>query len=152
MSKIQLPQESKLTDATAFETDPDKLVDEASGWALGLWRLVHQGMGDTQEASMHKAAKLARVSPNTIWKLRYRRPRDIAVSVYFKLKAAHARHVESVEGQIAANLEILRTLPANPSRTRLAASLEQYLRDQEGEEGGGDDFDPADDDQSKHWR
>lgn len=134
MSKNPLPQESKLTDATAFETDPDKLVDEASGWAIGLWRLAHRGLGDTQEAAMHKAARLAEVSPNTIWKLRYRRPRDIAASVYFKLKAAHARHVESVEGQIAANLEILRTLPANSSRARLVASMAEFLGDQAGDE------------------
>lgn len=138
MSKNLLPQESKLTDATAFETDPDKLVDEASGWAVGLWKVVHRGMGDTQEAAMHRAARIAQVSPNTIWKLRYRRPRDIAASVYFRLKAAHARHVESVEGQIAANLEILRALPATPSRARLVASLAEYVRDQQGAEGWAD--------------
>lgn len=140
-----------MTDATAFETNPDKLVSEASGWALGLWEFVHRGMGDTQEAAMHRAAKLAHVSPNTIWKLRYRRPRDIAVSVYFKLKAAHARHVESVEGQIAANLEVLRTLPRTPSRARLVAELEGYLRNQEGAEGGVSAFAAEDEDQSRTW-
>ncbi len=153
MSKIPLPQESKVTDATAaFETDPDKLVGEASGWAKGLWRRVHLRLGTTKEDAMHEAARLAGVSPNTIWKLRYRRPRDIAASVYFKLKAAHSRHVESVEGQIAANLEILRTLPATPSRQRLVVELAQYLRDQEGDEVGASAHDPADDNQDINWR
>lgn len=141
-----------MTDVSAVETDPDVLVDRAARWALSLWRTVHRGMGDTQERSMHAAAKLAKVSPNTIWKLRYRRPREIGASVYFRLQAAYARHVESAEATVAANLDLLRKLPATPARERLVAQMEKYLRDHEGEEGRAPPGFPAEDeDQSQNW-
>ena len=126
-----------MTDvASSVETDPTRLVDEAAGWAIGLWKAAHRTIGDTQERSMHEAARLARVSPNTIWRLRYRKPADISVSIYNRLMVAHRQHVESAEATVAANLEILRSLPATPARTRLVAQMEEFLRDQEGAEVG----------------
>lgn len=152
MSKIPVSQETKLTDASAVETDPDILVGRAATWAMKLWNVVHRGMGDTQEAAMHRAAKLANVSPNTIWKLRYRRPRSVDAHIYFRLQAAYQQHVESAEATVAANLEILRTLPATPRRDRLVAQMAEFLRDQEGEEGGvAAPFAAEDEDQSRHW-
>lgn len=117
-----------MFDASAIETEPDKLVAEARGWALALWNKVYRGLGDTQESAMHTAARLAKVPPSTIWGMRYRPPRTIDVSVYFKLKAAYVRHVESVEADIAQNLESLRALPASAARDRLVAQMEEYLR------------------------
>lgn len=151
MSKKTLPHESEMTDATAFETDPDKLVDEARGYALGLWRHVHRGLGDTQENAMHEAARLAKVTPNTIWKLRYRRPREIGASIYFKLKAAHARHVQSVEARVADNLAALRSLPATPANRRLVASMEEFLGHSEGEAGFAEPYPEENADQSTGW-
>lgn len=117
-----------MTDATAYETDPSKLVDKAAGWAMALWRRAERESDDGKERAMHRAATWAKVSPGTLWKLRYRKPSEIGVSIYFKLEAAHARLITSVEARVAANLEELRQLPATPSRERLVAGMEEYLR------------------------
>ena len=136
-----------MTDATAIETDPEKLVGEARGWALSLWDKAHKGIGGTQDQAMHKAASMAGVTPHTLWKLRYRTPEEIGVSIYNRLKAAHARHIESVEARLADDLAALRLLPPTPHRARLVAQVEDFLGTAAGPEG------PAaeDDDQSLNW-
>lgn len=116
-----------MTDLSAIETDPDKLVEEAAGWALALWKRAAQLYGHKQETAMHTAANWAGVPPTTFWKLRYRRPRELGVSTYNRIKVAHDQHVKSVEGKIAENLLALRALPATPDRQRLVADLEKYL-------------------------
>lgn len=133
MSKKTLTQDQKVTDATAFETDPKKLVGEAATWSGALWKRAHQ-IAANRERAMHQAANWAGVTPNTIWQLRYRPPKSIDVSVYFKLKTAFVRHVDSVEGKIAENLQVLRALPETPARARLVAQMEEFLRNSESEE------------------
>jgi len=127
MSKKTLPQGKEMSDATAYETDPDKLVAEATGWATALWRRAREVTGDKNDRAMHTAARWAQVPPNTIWKLRYRPPRELGVSVYNRLKLAHEKHVASVEGKVAENLASLRALPATPARRRLVAEMEEFL-------------------------
>lgn len=122
-----------MTDLSAIETDPDKLVDEAAGWAMALWRRAAQLYGHKQDTAMHTAANWAGVPPTTFWKLRYRKPRDLGISTYNRIKAAHQRHVASVEATSAENLIALRSLPSTPSRDRLVAQLESYLGIAEGE-------------------
>ena len=116
-----------MTDLSAIETDPDKLVDEAAGWAMALWKRAAQLFGLMQDTAMHTAANWADVPPTTFWKLRYRRPHELGVSTYNRIKAAHERHVASVEAKSAENLIALRALPSTPSRDRLVAQLEEYL-------------------------
>lgn len=115
-----------MTDVTSFETDPDKLLNEAKGWAKALWKCAKITTGKDDRA-MHTAARWANVSPNTLWKLRYRPPRGIDVSIYNRLKVAYVERVESVEGQIAENFEALKALPPTPSRQRLVAAMEEFL-------------------------
>ena len=136
-----------MTDATAYETDPTKLVDKATGWALALWRRAELDHGDGKERAMHTAANWADVPPHTFWKLKYRRPDEIGASIYFKLYAAYQRRIASVEARVAANLQELRELPATPARERLVAGMEEYLRTSEGARAV-----PAEDhDQSREW-
>lgn len=122
-----------MTDATAIETDPDKLVDKAAAWAMALWKRAAM-QGEKQDRAMHTAARWADVPPTTFWNLRYRRPREIGVSIFNRLQAAHHKHVESVEGKLAENLIALRALPSTPDRERLAADLEKFLGIAQGEE------------------
>jgi hypothetical protein len=141
MSKKSVSQEPKVTDISAVEIDPDKLVAQAARWATALWRRA-EADGGGKERAMFTAANWAKVSPNTFWKLKYRPPRDLGVSIYFRLQAAHERHVSSVEAQIAANLEELRALPATAARERLMAQMEEFL---------GASQSPENEDQSAHW-
>lgn len=127
MDKNELRDRPKMTDLSAIETDPEKLVDEAAGWAMALWKRAAQLYGHKQDTAMHTAANWASVPPTTLWKLRYRKPRDLGISTYNRIKAAHQKHVESVEAKSAENLIALRALPASPSRDRLVAQLEEFL-------------------------
>jgi len=148
MSKKTLPQESKMTDATAVETDPSKLVERAATWAMALWRRAELDHGTGKERAMHTAASWADVPPHTFWKLKYRRPDEIGASIYFKLNAAYERRIASVEARVAANLQELRELPATPSRKRLVAGMEEYLR---ASQSAGAAIAPEDHDQSREW-
>lgn len=116
-----------MTDLSAIETDREKLIDDATEWGNALWDRATKLYGQKKDAAMHTAANWAGIAPTMLWKLRYRRPRGVEVSIYNRLKAAHHRHVESVEGKLAENLLELRALPATPDRERLAADLEKFL-------------------------
>lgn len=123
-----------MTDLSAIETDREKLIDDATGWANALWNRAAKLYGQKKDTAMHTAANWAGIAPTMLWKLRYRRPRGLDVSIYNRLKAAHQRHVASVEGKIAENLLELRALPSTPDRDRLAADLEKFLGIAQGEE------------------
>lgn len=135
-----------------MEVEPEALVSEARGWALALWRTAHHLVGSTQDRAMRKAAAMAKVTPNTLWKLRYRPPREIGASVYFKLRIAHQKYVHSTEATVAQNLIALRALPSSPSRDRLVAGMEEFLRDSEGAEAWASATEAdADFDQREGW-
>ena len=121
-----------MTDITAFETDPDKLVEEAKGWAIALWRSAGRQSGNSQRA-MYRAAGWAKVPPNTLWKLRYRPPRDLGVSIYNRLRVAYVERVEALEGKVAENLAALRELPSTKANQRLIAEMEKFLGLAEGD-------------------
>jgi hypothetical protein len=133
MSKKSLSEDQKVTDVASFETDPDKLLRDAKTWANALWRKARL-TAPKDDLAMRKAAHWAKVTPNTLWKLRYRPPRDIGVSIYNRLRVAYDEHVESVEGQVAENLAALKALPSTPSRERLVAQMEEFLGTSQGEE------------------
>lgn len=134
MSKKSLGEEQKVSDIAANEIQPETIVAKARKWALALWERAEKLEGQNRETAMHTAARWADVTPNTIWKLRYRVPRNLDVAVFFKLEAAHQRHITSVEAKVAENLIALRALPSTPSRDRLVADMEKYLGASEGAE------------------
>lgn len=125
-----------MFDAGAIELPPEKRIEQARIWALALWDRLAQAPGENQETAMHRAARLAKVSAYTVWSFRYRMPKKLDVSAYFSIKAAYERHVASLEAGLAENLIVLRSLPSDPRRDRLVAQMEEFLRDQEGDEGG----------------
>jgi len=134
MGKIPLRPEQKMFDAGTIELAPEERIEQARNWALALWDRIAAAGDHNQESAMHQAARLAKVTPSTIWGFRYRMPKKLDVAAYFSIKAAFERHA-SVEADLANNLLVLRSLPANPRRDRLVAQMEEYLRDSKGGAG-----------------
>lgn len=79
MGKKSLHQEQVMTDV---------YVDEVADWARRLTHTESRGPGDTENA-WHRLEARYGVPWRTFWALRYRRPKDIAVSVYFQMLAAY---------------------------------------------------------------
>lgn len=108
-------------------TDATHLVDDAARWSGALWNKTHAGMGDTQEAAMYRAAERYGVEPGTLWALRYRKPKDILASVYFKLKAAYEHECERQEARLRHELELVKALPSTTAREGLVREAEAAL-------------------------
>ncbi len=127
MRKTPLFREQEVFDAGVIETDPSKVVAKASFWSNALWQKAHDGMGDTQEASMYRAAERYGVEPQTFWALRYRPPKDILASIYFRLFAAYEAECGRQEARLRHELELTKKLPATESRLALIAETEALL-------------------------
>ena len=95
-----------MTDAAGFH-DP---VDEAANWANELVKRQHRGPGDTVEAAMHRASTKYRIEHQTLWRLRYRKPKDMMLKAYLRLKAAYEAELSRQEAKLAHELEITKTL------------------------------------------
>lgn len=121
------PSRLRSVDAGSIDPDANQLVDDAARWSKALWSKTHAGMGDTQEAAMFRAAERYGVEPGTFWALRYRKPKDILASIYFKLKAAYEAEYERQEAMLAHQLEITKALPITPARQRLIDEAEAVL-------------------------
>ena len=68
-----------------------RYVKAAAEWARVLIHAETRGAGDIGNAIKRVAAKL-KLSPKTIWGLRYRKPKDLLCSVYFPLRDAFYKH------------------------------------------------------------
>lgn len=126
-----------MLDAGSIEPAAERLVDDAARWSTALWSKTHDGMGDTQEAAMYRAAERYGVEPGTFWALRYRKPKDILASIYFKLKAAYEAECERQEAMLAHQLEITKALPRTEARQRLIDEAEARLGRPQGPPGEG---------------
>lgn len=88
---------------------PADLVAEAANWAARLTNEAERKTGKTDTA-LETVARQTGVNQSTLWRLRYRKPKDLAVSVYMKLKtafeAAEQRQIERLqhEAEIARSL------------------------------------------------
>ena len=125
--KFPLFREQKVFDVSAIETEPDKIVARASRWAEALWNKVYLGLGDTQEAAMHRAEQRYGVPAQTFWALRYRKPKDLAASVYMRLMLAYEAECDRQEAKLAHELAIAKALPPTESRQALIAETEALL-------------------------
>jgi len=80
------------------------LVDEAAGWARSLTHKEQRGPGDLENAWRRLEARYG-VPVSTFWSLRYRRPKNILASLYFRLRGAYeaecARQVRKLEHELA---------------------------------------------------
>lgn len=109
-----------MSDATGY-IDP---VDEAAVWANELVKRQHRGPGDTVDAAMHRASRAYRVDRQTLWRLRYRRPKDLMVKAYLRLKAAYEAECARQDAKLAHELELTRQLRGPheaPSRAEIEA-------------------------------
>lgn len=95
-----------MTDAAGF-SDP---VEQAANWANELVKRQHRGPGDTVEAAMHRASSKYRIDHQTLWRLRYRKPKDMMLKAYLRLKAAYEAEIERQEAKLAHELELTKTL------------------------------------------
>lgn len=116
-------------------TDATTIVDDAAKWSTELWNKTYLGMGDTQEAAMYRAAQRYGIEPGTFWSLRYRKPKDILASVYFKLKAAYEHECQRQEARLRHELELVRALPSTATREALIREAEAALGTAEGRTG-----------------
>jgi hypothetical protein len=112
-----------MSDATADHFP----VEQAKGWVNNLIRAQHRGPGDTTDAAIHRAATKHGIDPKVLWRLRYRTPKDMLVSVYLKIKAAHEAECERQEARLRHELEITKALPPTPARLALIAETEALL-------------------------
>ena len=73
---------------------------------------------------MHRASNKYRIDHQTLWRLRYRKPKDMLVKAYVRLKAAYEAEIERQEAKLAHELEITKTLRgthASPSPAEVEA-------------------------------
>src|SRR5690606_9165108 len=112
MGKNELPEGQEVTDVSTMEieVDPIKLRDQARAWSNELLKTFKRQHEAKEPEAMSAVARWAGVTTNTIWKLKYRPPRTLDVSIYNRLRLAHARYVKSPEATIAENLAALRAL------------------------------------------
>src|SRR6185312_378892 len=69
------------------------VVDQATNWARRMTQSEARGPGDIENAWRRLEGRYG-VPWRTFWSLRYRPPREIAASVYLRLKAAYAAECE----------------------------------------------------------
>jgi hypothetical protein len=68
-------------------------IKEAADWASALTRIETRGPGVIENAWRRLEARYG-VPTRAFWSLRYRRPKEIAVSIYFGLRAAYEAECE----------------------------------------------------------
>lgn len=108
------------------------VVDEAASWADLLVRREHRGPGDTIDAARQRAARKHKVPEQALWSLRYRKPKDIAGSIYRSLYRAYQAETQTMEARIAENLKLIEALPPGPSRDRMVSQLARFQADSAG--------------------
>lgn len=112
MGETNLSLDQKTGDGFAKKANaikPADFVAEAANWAARLTNEAERKTGKTDTA-LETVARQTGVNQSTLWRLRYRKPKDLAVSVYMKLKtafeAAEQRQIERLqhEAEIARSL------------------------------------------------
>lgn len=128
MERKDLAFGAKVTDLSA--------VDEAASWADVLIGREHRGPGDTIDAARYRLARKHGVPERSLWALRYRKPKDIAGSVYRALQRAYEAECRRQEAKLRHELEITRALPATAAREALIAKSEALLGELAQQEAG----------------
>lgn len=81
------------------------LVDTAVGWANALVRSESRGPGDLDNA-MRRVARRHSLPYGLFWKLRYRRPKDVAASLFISLREAYEAECARQLDRLAHDLEV----------------------------------------------
>ncbi len=95
-------------------------VDEAAGWARKLTQHEARGPGDMENA-WHRLEARYGVPWRAFWALRYRRPTEIATSIYMRLQAAYQAEVERQLKRLQHELEITKA-KAGPRASSVVAT------------------------------
>lgn len=109
------------------------VVDEAAYWATRLTQAEARGPGDMQNAWRRLSVRHD-VPWRVFWQLRYRKPRDLTVSIYRRLAAAYRAECERQMRQLQHEIEITKAI-AGADHPAVAAAL--ALVGEEGERVGG---------------
>jgi hypothetical protein len=99
---------------------PMTYVDQAAEWAKALTRTETRGPGDQPGAWRRLEARYG-ISAHTFWSLRYRKPQDIAVSIYMRLQAAYQAECERQMRQLEHEIEITKAI-AGPNHPAVVAA------------------------------
>ena len=100
-------------------------VEDAQRWADFLIKSEFKGPGDTLDAAMARCARKHRVSRSVLWSLRYRRPKDMLVSVYMALQDAYNGELAKLDRKLEAEIrkaELLGTDASNSKAYRAAVA------------------------------
>jgi hypothetical protein len=73
---------------------PTAIVDQARGWSRDIVNADVRGPGDLENA-MRRAESRWGIPFAAMWALRYRPPKDVAASIYLRLRDAHAAMCEA---------------------------------------------------------
>ncbi len=100
-------------------------VEDAQRWADFLIKREFKGPGDTLDAAMARCERKYRVSRSVLWSLRYRRPKDMLVSVYMALQNAYQVELAKLDRKLKDEIrkaELLGTDASNSKAYRAAAA------------------------------
>lgn len=124
MGQDPLSEQQKVMTDLASDMSP---ADQAAHWADSLIRKYHRGPGDTLDAAMHRVSVKHGIEHQTLWRLRYRRPKDLLASIYLKIRTAYETECDRQEAKLRHELEITKALPRSPAGDRLIAQTEAFL-------------------------
>lgn len=84
-------------------------VDQAAEWAAELTRKETRGPGDQPNAWRRLEARYG-IATQTFWALRYRKPREVAATIYLRLAAAYQAECEKQMRRLQHDIEITKTI------------------------------------------
>lgn len=101
----------------------DTAVDQAASWARELTQREARGPGDLNNAWQRLEARYG-VPASTFWSLRYRKPKDILASIYFRLRGAYEAECERQMRKLRHELEVTKAIAgADHAAVRAAEAL-----------------------------
>jgi len=95
-------------------------IDQAASWADFIVGRENRGPGDLENA-MERAARKHDVPMSVLWALRYRRPRNLFVSIYFRLHEAYQAELDRQMRQLTHEIEFTKALTGPDCRAVCAA-------------------------------
>jgi len=128
MEEKRLTMDQKTFAKRANAIKPADLVAEAAEWAALLTNEAEAKTGKTDTA-LETVARQTGVNQSTLWRLRYRKPKDLAVSVYMKLKTAWEAVQQRQFERMQHELEVACLRGESPDDVllqRIAAALEAH--------------------------
>lgn len=101
MCKTSLQSEQAVTDAA--------YVERAATWANWLTQSEARGPGDRENAWRRLETKYG-ITFGAFWALRYRRPKAILTSIYFRLQAAYEAECQRQLRKLQHEIEITKAI------------------------------------------